>query len=83
VLVEEWLAARVNIVPGLRSVLPREGAVRIEQECLMLAKTRADRYPDLEVAIRARHPDELPEILSVRIDSGLAGYPGWIGQSVS
>jgi periplasmic divalent cation tolerance protein len=44
----------------------------------MLIKTTEERYAELEQAIRARHPYELPEIVAVRIERGLAAYLDWL-----
>jgi len=44
----------------------------------VLIKTGRDRYGELEAAIRARHPYELPEIIAVPITDGLAPYLQWI-----
>jgi periplasmic divalent cation tolerance protein len=47
-------------------------------EILLLVKTRRDHYPELEQPLHATHPYELPEIIAVAIDTGLAGYLAWI-----
>jgi periplasmic divalent cation tolerance protein len=44
----------------------------------MLIKTTAERYPALEVAIRAGHPYELPEIMAVPVERGLPAYLEWV-----
>jgi periplasmic divalent cation tolerance protein len=77
-LVEERLAACVNIVPGLVSVYHWEGAVQRDAEVLLLIKTTAAVYDRLEARLRALHPYELPEIISVPIQTGLADYIQWI-----
>ena len=77
-LVEERLAACVNIVPGLHSVYRWQGAVEHAGEVLLLIKTTRARYAALETAIRARHPYELPEIVAVPVTQGLPGYLDWI-----
>jgi periplasmic divalent cation tolerance protein len=82
-LVTEGLAACVNIVPGLKSVYMWKGAVAADDELLLLIKTTAARYEDLEAAIREAHPYELPEIVSVPILAGLRGYLQWIQDATS
>jgi len=77
-LVEERLAACVNIVPGLVSVYRWEGAVQRDNEVLLLIKTTPGVYDRLEARIRALHPYELPEIISVPIQTGQADYIQWI-----
>jgi len=44
----------------------------------LLIKTTAARYAELETAIRAHHPYELPEIVAVPIAHGLPGYLAWV-----
>jgi periplasmic divalent cation tolerance protein len=45
----------------------------------MLIKTTTERYADLEAAIRAGHPYELPEIIAVPVERGLPAYLDWVG----
>ena len=47
-------------------------------ETPLAVKTSAERYPEVEAAIRARHPYELPEILAVPVCCGLAPYLRWV-----
>lgn len=77
-LVEQRLAACVNIVPGLRSIYRWKDAVQDEAECLLLIKTRESRVNALTESIRALHPYELPEVIAVPVVAGLAPYLDWI-----
>lgn len=77
-LVNERLAACVNIYPPCRSIYRWQGAVEEAQEIPLVIKTTADRYPDVEKAIRARHPYELPDILAVPVAVGLPEYLAWV-----
>lgn len=77
-LVEERLAACVNILAPCRSVYRWQGKVEDASEVPLLIKTTADRYPALEAAVRARHPYELPEIVAVPIAHGLPDYLRWV-----
>ncbi len=81
-LVDRELAACANVVPGLTSVYRWQGRRETAEESLLLIKTRADAYPELEEAIRALHPYELPEIIAVPIEQGLAAYLAWIDNGV-
>lgn len=81
-LVEQHQAACVNIIPGLASVYRWQGKVIIDQEYLLLIKSRADHYPALERLIREQHPYELPEVIAVTIGNGLEGYLDWLGQEL-
>src|SRR5437879_3304513 len=77
-LIENRLAACVNILAPCRSVYRWQGAVQHDEEHPVLIKTTAGRYPDLEKAIRAAHPYELPEIIAVPIEQGLLQYLAWV-----
>lgn len=77
-LIEQRLAACVNILAPCRSVYRWRGALQQEDEHPMLIKTTLERYAALEAAIRAGHPYELPEIVAVPIERGLAAYLDWV-----
>ncbi len=77
-LVTENLAACVNIVSGVQSFFSWVGKVDTANEHLLLIKTTLDRYEALEKKIKKIHPYELPEIIAVPIQTGLAGYLDWI-----
>src|SRR5882672_5678080 len=77
-LIEKQLAACVNILAPCRSVYRWKGSVQHDEEHPMLIKTTADRYQALEQAIRAGHPYELPEIIAVPVERGLAAYLDWV-----
>jgi periplasmic divalent cation tolerance protein len=79
-LVQEGLAACVNITAPITSVYRWQGKVEQAEECLLLIKTGAARYQELEDALRSRHPYELPEIIAVPIQHGLTGYLQWVEQ---
>ena len=71
-------AACVNILAPCQSVYRWEDALQHDEEHPVLIKTTAERYPELEQAIRAHHPYELPEIVAVPIERGLPAYLDWI-----
>lgn len=77
-LVEESLAACVNIVPGVISVYRWKDSLQEEVEVLLIIKTRREIFPFLEKRIRELHPYELPEILGVTVDSVFQQYFDWI-----
>ena len=79
-LVEEHLAACVNILPGLTSVYPWEGKIETGSEALLLIKTERMLYQKLEAELRERHPYELPELIVIDIERGLPDYLNWISQ---
>ena len=79
-VVEKNLAACVNILAPCRSVYRWKGAVQHDEEHPMLIKTTTERYAALEQALRGGHPYELPEIIDVPVERGLAAYLGWVEQ---
>jgi periplasmic divalent cation tolerance protein len=77
-LVEERLAACVNLVPGVRSIYRFEGRVHDESEVLLIVKARAERAAALETRVRALHPYEVPEVLHLAAAGGSAAYLAWV-----
>lgn len=82
-LVDESLAACVNILPGIQSVYRWQGKRESAQEQLLIIKTLRAAYPQLEKTIVRLHPYELPEIIAVPITLGLENYLAWVGDNVS
>jgi periplasmic divalent cation tolerance protein len=77
-LLEQKLAACVNILAPCRSVYRWHGAVQHEEEHPVLIKTTRERYAALEQALRAAHPYELPELIAVPVERGLPAYLDWV-----
>lgn len=77
-LVEERLAACVNLLPGVHSIYRWEGAVESADEVLLLLKTRADRVDTLRRRVVSLHPYDLPEFVVVPVEGGLDRYLAWI-----
>lgn len=82
-LVEERLAACVNIVPGVRSVYRWEGKLVEDEEVLCLAKTQPELFQPLAARIKALHPYEVPEILAFEVNEGSAEYLAWLGTATT
>lgn len=79
-LVDQRLAACVNLVPGLRSVYRWKGQRERAEEVLLIIKSRTQDYSAVEEALRALHPYELPEIIAVPVSAGLPAYLAWLGR---
>lgn len=82
-LVEERLAACVNVLPGVRSVYRWQGAVEEADEVLLVAKTTRAALPALRARLPALHPYELPELVAVEVADGLPAYLRWIADNVA
>ena len=82
VLVEERLAACVNMLPPMISLYRWKGSIEEDQEHLVVIKTIAERLPALEARLREIHPYELPELLVFNVDVGGAAYLDWVRESV-
>jgi periplasmic divalent cation tolerance protein len=77
-LIEQRLAACVNLLAPCGSVYRWRGEIQRDEEHPLLIKTAHDRYAELEASIRANHPYELPEIIAVSIVQGLPAYLQWV-----
>jgi periplasmic divalent cation tolerance protein len=77
-LVEERLAACVNLLPGVHSIYRWQGAIEQAGEVLLLVKTTRARLDALAARVRALHPHELPELIAVEAAGGLPGYLDWV-----
>ena len=77
-LVEQRLAACVNMLPAVQSVYRWNGAVEEAAEVTLLIKTTTARYAALEEAIRSLHPYDLPEVIALPVSAGLPAYLAWI-----
>ncbi len=77
-LIEQRLAACINLMPPCRSIYRWRDAVEEATEIPLFIKTSAARYAALESAIRTHHPYELPEIVAIPITRGLTPYLDWI-----
>jgi periplasmic divalent cation tolerance protein len=80
-LVEDRLAACVNILPGMISHYRWQGAVERAEEAVMLIKTRASLAEPVRAAVKTSHPYETPAILVLPIESVDETYFAWIMDS--
>ena len=81
-LIGAHLAACVQILPEMESVYRWEGKIERQSEILLLAKTTAGKFADLEREVRALHSYETPEIVAVPIVNGSSPYLEWLNQSL-
>jgi periplasmic divalent cation tolerance protein len=82
-LIEERLAACVNIGAPMTSVYRWKGGVERDREQPLVIKTTGDRLAALETRLRALHPYELPEFLVLSASGGSTAYLDWVRESVT
>ncbi len=81
-LVENRLAACVNVIPRVESIYRWQGKVESAAEWLLLIKTTAQRFPAVRDAIGKLHSYEVPECVVLSIEDGSAPYLQWLGEAV-
>ncbi|SME91342.1 divalent-cation tolerance protein CutA [Pseudogulbenkiania subflava] len=79
-LVEERLAACVNILPEVQSVYRWQGRIEEASEVPLLVKTTQQAYAGLERRLVELHPYEVPEIVACDIAHGLPAYLTWVAE---
>jgi periplasmic divalent cation tolerance protein len=82
-LVDERLAACVNLLPAMESIYRWEGAVERETERQLVMKTSKDRVVSLWDRVRELHPYDVPEFVVLPIVDGNDAYLRWIAESTS
>ena len=80
-LVEDHLAACVNLLPPMESVFRWEGRIDRDTERQMLIKTSRERVAALWERVRALHPYDVPEFIVLPIVDGNAAYLKWLAES--
>lgn len=80
-LVEQKLAACVNIINNVTSVYSWENNIVEDAEIILVIKTKKVLYEKLENAIKNIHPYDVPEIISIEIDNGSYAYLDWLNSN--
>ena len=83
VLVEEGLAACVNIIPRITSIYAWKGSVSEDEEQQLLIKTSTNQLAALEARLRELHPYEVPEFLVIHAGGGSDAYLDWVRESTT
>lgn len=81
VVVEQRLAACVNLLPGIRSIYSWKGEVCDDAEALCVIKTSSERFEALRARIVELHPYDCPEVIATRVCAGHAAYLEWVHDS--
>lgn len=81
-LVEQRLAACVNVIPQVQSVYRWQGRIESDTEQLLMIKTVDERVDALQSALLSRHPYEVPELVVMRMDDVRGPWREWLIDSV-
>jgi|GEM_PF-368214 len=82
-LVEENLAACVQVIPGGTAIYRWQGRLYTDAQSQLIIKTRRAVWPRLQERIVELHGDEVPEILALPVVDGLPAYLRWLDDSAS
>jgi periplasmic divalent cation tolerance protein len=82
-LVEERLAACINIVAGMRSIYRWEGKVEAANEVVLIAKSRATHFKKIEKRVKELHPYDCPCIVAWPIVAGHQPYLDWLARETA
>jgi periplasmic divalent cation tolerance protein len=80
-LVDEHLAACVNIIPGVRSFFFWEGRTQDAMEVLMICKSRMPLMNAVIARVRTLHSYTVPEIIALPVADGLTSYLAWVNDA--
>ena len=79
-LVEERLAACVNLISPVRSIYRWEEKIWDEKEWLLIIKTQRIRFDELEKKVKSLHSYSVPEIIALPIIEGSSSYLNWLAE---
>jgi periplasmic divalent cation tolerance protein len=82
-LVEERLAACVNVIDRVQSIYRWEGAVQYEKEVLLIIKTVVERVSELEARLQILHPYAVPEFVVLSPEALSGSYLAWLVEQTS
>ena len=78
ILLEERLAACVNVIPRIRSYYRWKGAIESADECLLVVKSSRDLIGSIGAVLEKEHSYEVPELLALPVVEGGTNYMNWL-----
>lgn len=82
-LVDQRVAACVNILPGARSIYRWKDEIEDAAEWLLVIKSRRDLFPALRAAVEKLHTYEIPELIAMPLVEGSEPYLAWLDRELS
>jgi len=82
-LVEQHLAACVNILPKARSIYRWQEKIEVAGEWVLLIKSRRDLFTALRTEIQKLHTYEVPEVIAIPIVDGSETYLAWLDEQLT
>ncbi|HOD32387.1 MAG: Divalent-cation tolerance protein CutA [Acidobacteria bacterium ADurb.Bin340] len=82
-LVDQGVAACVNILPGLKSYYYYMGGTHLDEEVMLMIKSTKDRFEDVSQVITELHTYEVPEILMFPVEAASPAFLDWVRQSIA
>jgi periplasmic divalent cation tolerance protein len=77
-LIEERLAACVNVAPRVRSFYRWKGVIQESDECMLVIKTSRERFDRLRIELEKVHTYEVPEVVAAPVVDGSPNYLNWM-----
>lgn len=82
-LIEERLAACVNIISGMHSIYRWQDKIEAATEVVLIAKTRAALFEEIEKRITELHPYDCPCLVAWPIEAGHQPYLDWLANETA
>ncbi len=82
-IIENKMAACVNIIDKVKSIYHWKGVVKKDAESLLIVKTATKKVESLIRFIRENHPHDVPEVVAITISEGNPDYLNWLDSETS